>query len=269
MNKICVTGYKGNIGSRLLNLGAFPLLCDVRSREEVEQAITRCKPDVIIHLAAKSDPTFCENNYREAIAVNTFGTNIVCEIAEKVLGAGKVVLISSDQVFDGKKGNYKESVEPNPINNYGLTKFAAEGIANLYSDKIIRISSCFDSKSKDISGYLKKIKNDEYIEVPKHIFRSYAHYDFIAEAICQYAQRFEEMPNVLHLGGYYFMSFFSMVQQIAQEYLLDERLVRPRGEALGFSNRPAKCGLDVSLARKLGLPIYTSHQSIQRMKNEV
>lgn len=268
MKKLSITGANGNIGKRLAAMGCESLVCDVRSREDVERELRRVNPDVIIHLAAKSDPTFCENNYDEAIAVNTFGTNIVCEVAEKVLGKGKVVLISADQVFDGKKGNYKENAELHPINNYGLTKFAAEGIANLYDDKIIRISRCVDSKSKDISDYLEKLKNGEVIEVPEHIFRSYTHYDFIAEAIYQYAQRFDEMPKTLHLGGWWPVSFYSLIYAIAEDFMFDLSLLRPRGEVDGFSKRPAKCGLNVSLAKKLRLPIYDMYKSIERLKNE-
>ena len=96
---------------------------------------------------------------------------------EAIIGKGRVVLMSSDQVFDGEKGTYAESDEPNPVHNYGLTKLAAEGIMPLYDGKILRISRCFDGHSKDIREYLEEIEMGDKVRVPDFIFRSYCHMD--------------------------------------------------------------------------------------------
>lgn len=264
--KIAVTGAKGCIGQRLVSMGATPLSCDVTVRYEVWNELITAKPDIVVHCAAISSADECEKDYERAISVNVFGTNTVCEMAEKA--GAKTILLSSDQVFDGKEGEYKEDDIPNPIHDYGRTKLGAEGIAQLYDAKILRISRCFYSQSKDISEYLLRLENNIEIEVPYHIYRSYCHMDYIAKGIWEYAKRFEEMPEVLHLAGSHPVSFFDFMRLVADEYGYNADLVSPRGEENGYASRPLKCGLSVWKATELGLPIFTPQKSIERMKNE-
>lgn len=269
MNKIAVTGGHGHIGKRLVALGCESLSCDITDAEEVWKELSNSKPDTIIHLASKSSIDFCQSHYEEAVSVNTFGTSVLSQTAEEVIGSGRVVVVSTDQVFDGKGfGNYKETDEPNPINHYGLTKLGAEAVAKLYENKVVRISRCFDSKSDGIKDYLERVSRGEYIQVPYHIERSYTHLDFIAKALLEYAKRFDEMPEILHLGGAYPVTFYDLISEICKSFGCDSEKIQARGELKGFSPRPFRCGLDVSLAKSLGLPIYDIHQSVERMKHE-
>ena len=268
--KIATTGSEGNIGRRLVALGCESLSCDVTNPKEVESELHRVKPDVILHLAAMTSVDWCEKNFEKAVSVNVFGTNVVCEMAEHVLGAGKVAVISSDMVFDGKKGNYSEYDEVNPINNYGLTKVSAEGVAHLYHrNKIVRLSRCFDSKSKDISEYVESLKKGEEIYVPEHIRRSYCHLDLITLSILHYAQNFYKMPEVLNIAGTYHTSFWELMRMVAVQIWANPVLVKNRGELPGFSPRPHKTGLDVSLAKKVGVPIYPVEDSVKRLALEL
>lgn len=265
---IAITGSEGQIGSRLTRLGCESLLCDITKATEVERELHRVNPDVVLHLAAMTNLEWCEEHYAEALAVNVKGTAIVCEMAEKVIGQGKVAIVSSDQVFNGKKGNYKEEDDPDPINNYGITKFGAEGVAQLYGDKIIRISRCFDSKSKDILEYLAKLENNEEIFVPDFIHRSYCHLDFMACSLMKYAEIFDETPEILHIAGFQGMSFYFLMRKIADLYGYDLDLLNPRGEESGHAPRPHRTGLDVSKAIDLKIPIYHLTYSIERLKHE-
>jgi dTDP-4-dehydrorhamnose reductase len=56
--------------------------------------------------------------------------------ASRVLEA-YLIHISTDYVFDGKKGLYKEEDLPNPINYYGLTKLLGETYALSYDDSLV------------------------------------------------------------------------------------------------------------------------------------
>jgi dTDP-4-dehydrorhamnose reductase len=254
MKKIAITGSRGCLGHRIVNLGAVSLLCDVTDKREVERELNRVRPDVIIHAAAISSAEECDKSYEKAVQVNIRGTNIVCEVASDVIGDGKIVLISSDQVFDGVKGDYKENDEPNPI--------------QLYDNKILRISRCFDSNSRDIAEYLLRLENNVEIEVPDFITRSYCHMDFMAEMIWMYAQQFDQMPEILHLGGSRSLSYYHFMRVIGDEFEHDPELIVPRGPSLKFSPRPHRCGLNVSQAKKIGFPLPSAIESIQRLKCE-
>lgn len=262
--KIAITGHEGNIGSRLVRLGCEPLCCDVTNSADVYNELQRVKPDVVLHLAAMTSVDWCEKHYQETLAVNVFGTSVVCEQAEKVLGAGRVALISTDQVFDGKKGLYSEEDLPNPINNYGFSKLGAEAVANLYGIKIIRISRCFDSKSKDINAYLRQLEKGEEIFVP-NLTRSYLHMDFVALDFLEYAKRFDEMPSLLHIAGQSSCAFVSLMLAVAQKQRLPLVNIHGRGDEPGYVKRPWFNGLDVSLMKSLNLPVYDLYNSIQKL----
>lgn len=256
MKKIAVNGYKGKIASRLIGLGAIPLRADVTSKDDVESELRLIRPDVIVHAAAISSIDKCARDYERAIAVNVFGTNVVCEVAERVIGSGKVVLLSSEQVFDGIQGSYAEYDEPNPVNDYGRTKLGAEAVTGLYDAKILRLSRGISKRDPDIASVLA----GEIKYVPNFIYRSYIHLDLLAQGIWDYATRFEKMPDLLHYGGSDVISFYA---------LMYNGIILPREEELRvYSPRPYKCGFDISLARKHGLPIFTPYKSVERMMNE-
>ena len=264
MKKVAVTGYKGQIGRRLVALGAVPLKCNILDRTEITNELRSVNPDIIIHAAGISSIDKCEQDYELALAVNVWGFNNVCELA----GDGKVVLLSSEQVFDGVVGNYKEDDEPNPINNYGHSKFGAEAIAQLYGDKIIRLSRGFSNRiGSDIYNYVEELKKRNKVYVPDFIVRSYSHLDCISLGIMCHAGNIAEMPEILHIGGTRSLSFFDFINYM---WRWGNGLVNPReeDESKTYSPRPFNCGLDTTLAQKLGVPIFAPHQSVARFLTE-
>jgi dTDP-4-dehydrorhamnose reductase len=241
------------------------LLCDVRSREEVEAALGRSKPDVVLHLAAMTSVDWCEENEPEAVSVNVYGTALVCEVASDLMGEGKVVVLSTDQVFNGLTGDYKEDAEPDPINVYGKTKLAAEQVADLYDNRAIRISRCFDENSKDIQEYIGWLKRGKEVYVPGFMWRSYCHAQIVAEMVWKYAQDFDKMPPILHLAGANPYSFHDLMLNIAAYYKLDTNLVCKRGDKPGYAPRPFRTGLNLELAKSLGFQPPFLPQSIERL----
>src|SRR5687767_3311595 len=236
--KIGVTGSKGRIGSRLVALGAVPLEFDVTDREAAMRGLDHLRPNVVVHAASISSIARCEEDLDLAITVNSWGTNTVCEAADRV--GAKVVFLSSEQVFDGIKGCYSETDEPNPINDYGRTKFGAEGIVNqLYGGKTIRLSRGISREAgKDIDTYLSDLRNERYADVPDFIVRSYSHLDFLAEGVWEFAKNFESMPELIHLGGTVSVSFYLLMVMIAEELGVNPNYVYPRKEEIKESPRP-------------------------------
>jgi dTDP-4-dehydrorhamnose reductase len=265
--KIAVTGKEnGHLAQRLIALGAVPLRSDVLDIKACREEIKAVRPDVIIHAAAITDVEACRRDYERAIVVNMRGTNNVCEAASDILGDGRVVLLSTDHVFDGTKGNYKEDDEPNPITEYGMTKHGAEAVVRLYDGKIVRLSKCFDKNDKEVVSIFSQKK----ILLPTFIKRSFVHLDYIAVGLIAYAKRFDEMPPILHLAGTETISYYQFARYIEEASMArGEGLffdIRPRDYELdGYAPRPYNCGLDVSLANSLELPLYSPIQSVQRL----
>jgi len=84
------------------------------------------KPAAIIHCAAITKNPQCDADPAAAMRVNKDATaNLAASAsAEKI----PFIFLSSDLVFDGKKGNYTENDSPNPISVYGKSKVRAEEI---------------------------------------------------------------------------------------------------------------------------------------------
>lgn len=263
--KIAVSGSRGRIGSRLVKLGAIPLDFDVTDEDQIERGL-ELKPDILIHAASVSSIAECEEDYERAKAVNCWGTSRTCE----AIGDGKVLFLSTEQVFDGEKGTYSEEDEPNPINNYGLTKFAAEGVVRqLYGGKVVRLSRGISrEKGKDIDSYIETIKKGRHVEVPTFIQRSYSHLDFLAEAVWYIAQNFESMPPILHVGGLFPLSFYELMTMISDKIGLSPYLVVPRRTEIKDKPRPFNCGFNISLAKEYGVPIASPLASVTRLVKE-
>src|SRR5579871_3889333 len=148
--KILVTGSNGLLGQHLVKLllekeyhvialgkgvdrlsfSPNPLYkyvdADITDANAIENLMADETPDIIIHAAAMTQVDICEQEKEKCYDINVNGTKIITTLAEK----NKIFLIfiSTDFVFDGEKGNYKEEDELKPVNFYGSTKMDAEKI---------------------------------------------------------------------------------------------------------------------------------------------
>ncbi len=98
---------------------------DITDEEKTVKKIKKISPDIVINTAAFTDVDACETEREVAFKVNRDGVrNVVLGCRE--VGA-KLIHISTDYVFDGKKGEpYRENDDPGPINIYGLSKLEGE-----------------------------------------------------------------------------------------------------------------------------------------------
>ena len=130
--KVLIIGGTGLLGKALvrewcvdevLALGSRDV--DIREAASVREIVGKVRPQWIVLPAAYTDVDECENNPERAFAVNRDGAANVAEAA-KIVGA-KLLFLSSDYVFDGKKTSPYETGDPrNPQGVYGRSKAEAE-----------------------------------------------------------------------------------------------------------------------------------------------
>ena len=124
--RILLTGGSGALGTQIQK----HLDCIAPSRSELNltdaaacaQVVKRVKPDLIIHAAAYTDVAGGERERADAYRVNVLGTEHLVRAAKGT----RFVYISTEYVFDGQRGNYREDDIPNPVNYYALTKLLGE-----------------------------------------------------------------------------------------------------------------------------------------------
>lgn len=140
---IIVTGGSGRFGSVLRKVKTnyniyFPNKkeLDILDITSINKYITKKKAKILIHLAALSRPMkIHEKQLADSIKLNIIGTSNITIACSK--NNVKLVYISTNFVYPGTKGNYKESDNLKPFNNYGWSKLGGECAVALYKNSLI------------------------------------------------------------------------------------------------------------------------------------
>ena len=130
--RVTIFGASGLLGKALMSewsgdgvTGLGSSDADIRDSQRVKKVVQETRPDWIVLAAAYADVDGCETNPELAFAVNRDGAVNVAEAAKQV--GARLLFLSSDYVFDGKKTTPYETSDPrNPQSVYGKTKAEAE-----------------------------------------------------------------------------------------------------------------------------------------------
>jgi len=175
MAKILVTGAKGMLGQDLcpiLKQNGYEVFetdinnLDITNLDMVENVLSAQKPDIVIHCAAYTNVDKAEDDPDGAGLINAKGTENIAEICKKIDAA--MVYISTDYVFDGNGSRpYKTSDTPNPVNNYGLTKFQGEMSVknNLEKYYICRTSWLYGRHGKNFVETMLSLRDKPELKV--------------------------------------------------------------------------------------------------------
>ncbi|MBU0754773.1 MAG: sugar nucleotide-binding protein, partial [Planctomycetes bacterium] len=97
---------------------------DLAKQETLAYAFQTAGPDLVVHCAALSDPNACQKSRSLAQILNVDATETLARLC---LDQGaRMIFFSTDQVFDGKRGGYKEGDPTQPMHVYGETKVQGE-----------------------------------------------------------------------------------------------------------------------------------------------
>lgn len=218
---------------------------DLTDFPRLEDFLIRKRPDVVINSAALTDVDRCEVEKERAHKVNA-------ETVRHMVRVGRVVdayliHVSTDYVFAGERGNYREEDTPNPVNYYGLSKLLGETYAMSYDDSlVVRTSGVFRHKGFPVYVY-KTLKEG------KTLLAFNGFYSPISAR--RLAQAIEELVDlrktgVLHVAGER-VSRYELAMKIKEEFHLPGE-VREVNEIKGWiAKRPLDSSLDSSRARKL------------------
>ena len=131
--KILLTGGSGRLGTELLALLPGVVAptsgeMNLNNAEQVLEVVRRERPDVIVHAAAYTNVGAAERERQVCWNTNVVGTRNIARAANAV--GAKLVHISTDYVFSGEQGDYREEDTLGPVvNYYALTKLVAEEAA--------------------------------------------------------------------------------------------------------------------------------------------
>lgn len=139
--RVLLTGGSGRLGTELRAL--LPEIVAPTSAEmnltdaaQVRAVVERERPAVIVHAAAYTNVGGAEKDRAACWETNVVGTRHVAAAANAV--DAKLIHISTDYVFSGDEGGYREDDVPGPVvNYYSLTKLVAEEAARAAARHLI------------------------------------------------------------------------------------------------------------------------------------
>jgi dTDP-4-dehydrorhamnose reductase len=280
-----VTGSSGLLGRRLVGVlrddyqvvgidkyvpeGQRDLAVDITQKERTMESIASSAPDVVVHTAAETDVDRCESERDLARRINVEGTANIADACSKV--EAKLILVSTDYVFDGKKGNYSETDEPNPISFYGVTKLEAERIVSSTSSNslIVRTSVLYGwhpTKLNFVTWILKELRERKILKVVNDHINSPTLADNLANAIRKAIEL--DSRGILHIAGNEKISRFDFAGRIAERFDLDESLLLPvqMRDLNWVARRPRDSSLNVGKAEKeLRIELFRVDRGLEEM----
>jgi dTDP-4-dehydrorhamnose reductase len=239
--------------------------------DQCEQDLTRDKE--ILNLRREDEKEIAWKNEKTAWGINVFGVKNVVEGCSKL--NKKLIYISTDFVFDGKKKSYSEDDTPNPINWYGKTKFEGEKIVlNSSLDFIIaRIAypyRAIHEKKDFVRAILEKLQKGEKIAaVWDHIIRP-TFIDDIVNAIDVLIQKNEK--GIFHVVGSQSITPYEASIKIAKEFNLDKNLIAKTTRSEYFAKkaqRPFCLNLKNDKIGLLGVEMSSFDKGIIEVKNQI
>jgi len=221
---------------------------DVLQELNVIDLVLKFKPNIIINLSALTNVDRCEVDKDLAYKINAMSVKFITRAA--MVNNSYLVHVSTDYVFDGEKGMYKEDDFPNPINYYGLTKLIGETFALSYDlSLVVRTSGVFGGKSNFPKFVMDNLKKGNTVKVIKDSFYSPISAKFLAKAILDILSM--RITGIMHIAGER-ISREDLAKRIGsrlgKEGLID---IVNENEMKWKAKRPRDSSLDISKAKKL------------------
>lgn len=258
--KILITGAYGQLGNSLnkflnpkdevfrtgLNIptGERGLQLNIIDKIMLKDILLSISPDVIINLVALTNVDFCELNPKIAKEVNTNGVHNLVDVFP-----GKIIHLSTDYVFDGLNGPYKEEDQINPISVYGKTKYESEKIVlERDNNLVLRGNVLYDMSKNNNASFLNwvvnNLKNKNLIKVVDDQFNNPTWTESIAKVLMSCLDN--NISGLYHWGDEDYLSRYEFAIKIANAYNLENSLIKKisTSELNQSAPRPLNGGLD-------------------------
>lgn len=228
--RILITGCRGQIGSSLTEqltkheinevLALDREHLDITNNDDVNAAVTKFEPSIIINAAAHTAVDKAENEVGLSYAINCDGPKYLAQAAQNVGAA--ILHISTDYVFQGnKEGEYLETDATNPQGVYGKSKLAGEIAVAEACEKhiVLRTAWVFgESGNNFVKTMLRLGEKKDALSIVGDQFGGPTYAGDIANALIQIAKRINQGDSVeygvYHYSGLPHVSWFDFADVI-------------------------------------------------------
>jgi dTDP-4-dehydrorhamnose reductase len=244
MQRILVTGASGYIGSNLrkyLKDKRYDVYgvtskevqeeklykLDITEHQNIFNIINDLKPDIIIHTAGLNSLSECEKNHGLAMKINIETTENIIQAICNIDPTIKLVFISSDYVFDGKKGNYREEDETNPQTFYGKTKAQSENDVRKHLGNYIicRTANVYGRGGNFFNFVLDALEQNKTIDVFNDVFYTPTYIDYFLGSLSELIDT--DYKGIIHIAGKERLSRYDFGSKMAEILGKDKTLIKP------------------------------------------
>lgn len=292
--KVLITGANGLLGQALvqtflpdyevlaLDLGTSSKLPfdgflfkggDINDRDGLRDLVKDFVPNFIINAAAYTNVDASETEREVCWRANVTGVENLAYAAQKV--GARLLHVSTDYVFDGKSGPYKEDDTPNPLGFYARSKLASENV--LIASKVnfviartmVLYGTGYDIRPNFVIWVIQQLREGKPIQVVDDQWGNPTLASELAAAMRVLVE--SGRTGIYHLSGSEIIDRFSFAQHIAEIFGLDKKLITPVKTA-DFKQpapRPLKSGFIIDKAKKeLGIRMSDVRGGLEKFKAE-
>ena len=288
METLLVIGGSGLLGSKLAITGrdAYKVVATYRTvapkigrvsfvelhKERVEDGLAlvrKVKPAVVVDTAAFHNVDQAEEEREAAWQVNAGSTGALARAATDV--GARYLFVSTDFVFDGAKGHYKEDDVARPVNYYGETKLAGEHAVMAASGDhlVVRPSVVYgwdDTRLNFATWILTSLREAKSVNVVTDWIGSPTLADGLAAGIL----KLMEVPDggIYHLARGDAMSRYDFAVRLAKAFGLETKLIKPvtSAELAMKARRPPDSSLANVRAKRHRITVVGADEGIAAMK---
>lgn len=297
MTRILVTGGNGLLGTKVIEqalaradleiistsrdtcqngyLGQFLFSqMDITDDRAVQCVLAGHRPEVVIHTAAMTNVDGCETDREGAWAINVEGTANVARACREI--GARLVHLSTEYVYDGTAGPYRETDPVNPLGWYARTKWESEERVREY---------CADyaiGRTTIIVGQAPHVRPNFVLWLVNHL-RGGNRANIVTDQIGSptLAENLAEMvlalatsstQGVYHTAGDTVIGRFEYALLIAEIFGLDASLLTPitTAELQQPAPRPLKAGLlmDKFKAAFPEIHVLTAREGVEAIRSQ-
>ncbi|MEQ6123315.1 SDR family oxidoreductase [Pseudotenacibaculum sp. MALMAid0570] len=293
--KIAITGSNGLLGQTLVNLllkesekyqviglsrgknrsgrDDFEYVnIDVTNEDELKKCLFRIQPDFIVNTAAMTNVDACEDEKENCDLLNVEAVRFLTQISKEL--KAHLIHISTDFIFDGTQGYYKETDKPNPLSYYGLSKLKSETVlTNSTIDytilrTILVYGIVHDLGRNNIVLWVRDmLKENKEITIVNDQFRMPTYVEDLAIACKMSIDK--RAKGIFNISSNKLLSIYEIARQIADAFDLNKDLIMPISTSTlnQKAARPAKTGFDLSKTNKeLGFYPKSFEEDLVRFK---
>ncbi|MGB6299358.1 MAG: NAD(P)-dependent oxidoreductase [Rivularia sp. (in: cyanobacteria)] len=290
MQKLLITGASGFLGWHLCELasgkwdvygtyfshyleipGAKLVKVDLTDFTKLKKVFEEIQPSAVIHTAALSQPNYCQTHQEESHSINvTASLNIAGLCADNSIPC---VFTSTDLVFDGTKGFYKETDSVNPVNIYGEHKVMAEvGMLELYPQAAIcRMPLMFGNATPTATSFLqsfiKTLQEGKELKLFTDEFRTPVNGKTAVEGLLL---ALNKVQGIIHLGGKERISRYDFGRLLVEIFEISDAKIQAsqQKDVKMAAPRASDVSLDSSKAFELGYAPLSLREQLLSVSSE-